>query len=256
MKISISIVTYNSMEDIDGVLESIQNCDCFADIELFVIDNASTDGTAEHVKQKYPFAKVISSQTNGGYGHGHNQALPHLSSDVHFVINPDIRFEKDILSQTARFLLDSEDVALCTPEMFTEDGKYVYPPKAQPRLHYIAARFLGRLKCLQKWRDAYVMADQVRHNDGAPFDIGFCSGAFMAIKTKYLQEVKGFDDRYFLYYEDADLTRKLLKYGRCVCIPKLSIIHEGKRAAYRSREMRKIMIRSMIRYFGKWGWKL
>lgn len=256
MKISISIVTYNSMEDVGGVLDCIQNCDCFSDIDLYVVDNASTDGTADFVSQNYPFATVIRSETNGGYGHGHNQVLSRISSDVHFVINPDIRFENYTLSQTAAYLLASEDVALCTPEMFTEKGDFVFPPKAQPRIHYVVGRFLHGRKPFAKWSDAYSMKDQVQNKQGEPFDIGFCSGAFMAIKTEYLKQVGGFDDRYFLYYEDADLTRKLLALGRCVCHPGLSIIHEGKRAAYKSREMRRIMIRSMIKYFGKWGWKL
>ena len=256
MKISISIVTYNSLDDIGDVLNCIGKSDCISDIELYISDNCSSDGTVGYIKNNFPFAHIIENSKNGGYGYGHNVVIEKVKSDIHFIINPDIRFDEHTLSTTASFLMNNDDVVLCTPEMVTENGEFVFPPKAQPRLHFIVGRFLRNVSFFSKWRKEYVMYERVTNNNGAPFDIEFCSGAFMAIKTDYLKQVDGFDDRYFLYYEDADLTRKLLKCGRCVCIPKLSIIHEGKREAYRSSTIRKIMLSSMFKYFRKWGFKL
>ena len=253
MKLSASIVTYNSNPDVTQALESIEHIYCFHNLKVYVIDNCSTDNTVDFVKKRYPFVNVIETTKNGGYGYGHNQVIEKLTSDIHFIINPDIRFGITTLRETASFLLGRNDIAICTPEMRTSTGGYEFPPKQQPKIRYIVARFFSQFRFLQKWRDEYTMKEKVMNNNGNPFDISFCSGAFMAIKTAYFKQVGGFDDRYFLYYEDADLTRKLLKLGRCVCIPTLSVIHDGKRDAYKSALLRKIMIASMLKYFCKWG---
>ncbi|SDB26665.1 hypothetical protein SAMN02910317_01321 [Ruminococcaceae bacterium FB2012] len=256
MKYSVSIVTYNSIDDIGEVLNCLQKSDIFQDIETFVIDNCSTDGTVDYVVKNYPFVKVIKNKRNGGYGYGHNAAIGKIHSKVHFIINPDIRFDTELIRKTGNFLLNSKSTVICTPEMVSENGDFVFPPKAQPKLHLIFARFFRKIRFFEKWRKEYSMHEKVMNNDGKPFNIDFCSGAFMAIKTKYYKKVKGFDDRYFLYYEDADLTRKLLKYGACKCVPSLSVIHEGKRAAYHSLKCSMIMISSMVKYFSKWGFKI
>lgn len=255
MRLSASIVTYNSISDVGGAIESLRNSDCFEDIDIYVIDNCSNDGTTDHVRQNYPFVTVIENDKNGGYGYGHNKVLEAIDSEIHFIVNPDITFGPTLISGVVSFLRGAEEVSVCTPEMLTEKGEFVFPPKSTPRIRYIIARFFGNIKIFSKWRDEYTMKEKVTNNDGKPFDIEFCSGAFMAIRTEVFKKVKGFDECFFLYYEDADLTRRLLKYGRCVCLPNLSVIHEGKREAYHSTKIRKIMIRSMMKYFLKWAFR-
>ena len=256
MKISASIVTYNSVSDVDGVIKDLMNSDCYPNIDIYVIDNCSTDNTVQHIKSHFPSIKVVPNNINGGYGYGHNTVINWIDSDIHLIINPDIRFDGTLIRKIAEYLTNNDEVSMCTPEMILESGEYVFPPKSQPKLHYIVGRYLKNVKMLSGWRDKYTMKNSVVNSNKSPFEIGFCSGAFMAIKTKYYKMVKGFDDRYFLYYEDADLTRKISQYGKCMCVPTLLIVHEGKREAYHSKRSRKTMISSMIKYFNKWGWEL
>ena len=84
----------------------------------------------------------------------------------------------------------------------------------------------------------------------------YLSGCFMFIRTKVFQEIGCFDERYFMYPEDADLTRRIHEKYKTVFFPGASIVHNHIAAHRKSLRMKKVMIENMIRYFNKWGWLL
>ena len=252
MKLSVSIVTYNSEKDIRGVLDSLSASDCRSDCTVTVVDNGSTDRTLEIITSEYPDVTVIHS-ANRGYGAGNNLALRKAESDVHVVLNPDVLFDETLLSDVAMYMEQNSACVLCTPSVYNMEGELIYSPKKTPRIRYILARFLPWKKgILKRWNDTFT--DYNNHSKD-PYPIELCAGCFMAMRTKAAQDANGFDERFFLYYEDTDLSRRLLDYGQVMCLPQLRIIHNEKRAAYHSAFARRQMIRSLIRYFNKWGWK-
>ncbi len=253
MKISASIVTYNSIHDIRGVLSSLQQSDCYDRCTVTVVDNGSTDGTVALVENDYPGVSVIRSG-NVGYGAGNNQALKTADSDYHFVLNPDVLFGPTLLSDVIAYMEQNPACVLCTPDAYDAEGNRIPSPKKAPRLRYILARFLPfQFTLLQTWRDEFTDY----HNQSTnPYPIQLCPGFFMAMRTGTAQAVGGFDERFFLYYEDTDLSRRMGQLGDIMCLPQLRVVHNEKRAAYHSRRARWQMIRSLIRYFRKWGWKL
>ena len=103
MKISASIVTYNSRDEIDNCLSSLSELEG-TDFVLYVVDNASRDGTADHVEENYPWVKLIRSERNAGFGAAHNIAVKLTDSDCHIIINPDITLDASQIPLMAEYL--------------------------------------------------------------------------------------------------------------------------------------------------------
>lgn len=253
MTASLCIVTYNNKDNIIAALSSIYKYTKGAELTVYIVDNNSTDGTPDIIAGKFPQVQIIRSSENKGFGAGHNLVLPRLRSEYHFIVNPDIKFISDIVTDMCRFLSENPDIAMAVPKFLYEDGRQQFTPKLTPKLRYMLG---GRLEkfggIFRKWRKEYTFADR---NVTEVTDVGFCSGCFIAIRTEIFKAAGGFDERYFLYSEDADLTRTAQKFGRTVYTPQFSVVHLWERAYMKSRKYFLIQISSMFKYFMKWGFK-
>ena len=255
MKISASVVTYNNEKEIRGVLTSLINSDCFTNMDVFVVDNCSSDRTCEIVTEEYPQVKLIRSKTNAGYGGGHNQALRISDTEYHFVINPDILFDTKLISQVVEYMDENPDVVMSIPCVYDMDGELKCPPKCDPKFRYLISRFLPRTRITEKWLREYKRDADVRAAS-SPFEIEVCSGSFMAMRRAVAESIGFFDERYFMYFEDFDISRSIRSKGKIMYLPQYKIIHEGKRAGHHSKAARKMLVDSMKKYYQKWGWKL
>ena len=254
VKVTASIVTYNSRRVIDGVLKSLRCSNCSCDLETVVVDNKSTDDTVDYISKMYPEVRIIQNQINAGYGRANNKALSASDSDYFFVINPDIEFDEDLIQKAVDYLEANPDIVLANPDIKSPEGKRKYPPKALPALHYILPRVVKwKNPLFDKWRREYTYQTRFREE---PFEVEVCSGSFMMCRTSALKAVGGFDERFFLYYEDLDLSRMMAQKGRIVCNPGLSVRHVGAREAHHSKTAGNYMIQSAFKYFNKWGWKI
>lgn len=255
-KISTSVVTYNNENEIRDVLNSIERSDCVDDIDIYVVDNCSTDRTVEIVKKEYPNVHIINSPRNGGYGYGHNQALRASKAKYHFVINPDVKFESDVLSRITTYLEKNANVIMAIPRVNDENGNLTFPPKKEPKLRYLISRFMPYKGIFRNLCDEYTEKRKTLKAQDKSFEIEICSGCFMAMRRLDIMNINGFDEQYFMYFEDFDLSHRARSLGKIVYIPYISIVHEGKRAAHSSKIARKYLMDSMRKYFKKWGWKI
>lgn len=247
--ISLSMVTYNSERWIDGFfnsLKAIKN----TDYHLYVIDNGSTDGTVSLVK-KHINASVtlIENKDNLGFGKAHNLIIDRIESKYHLIINPDITMSNDVVCRMAAYMDDHDDIGILTPKVKFPDGTLQLLPKKNPRISYLVARRVS-LPFLKKYRAAYEMLEK---GADSAFDIEFCTGAFMFVRTALLKKTGGFDPRYFMYFEDADLTREIRQYARAEYNPSFVVFHEWERAGSKSLKFFLIQIHSMIKYMIKWN---
>ena len=248
-----SIVTYNSSDTIRGVLESVSKSETSFPFHATVVDNASSDDTLNIVKE-YPEIEIIEAPGNIGYGAGNNLCINRVDSTYHFIINPDISFESDFIQQAVDYMEAHPQVVMFNPDIRTMDGKRKYPPKALPAIHYIIPRVLHwNNKLFNKWRDEYTYKSKFQEN---PFEVGVCAGSLLVCRTDALKAVGGFDERYFLYYEDFDLSRMMAQQGKIECNPNVTVRHKGAKAAHHSKTARKYMIDSLVKYYKKWGWRL
>ena len=193
---------------------------------------------------------MLCQKENLGFGGGHNAVLSEISSKYHAVINPDIKLDSDVLSYLVDVMEKNSDIAMLTPKILHADGTEQHLPKRHPTFSYL---FLGRLARLggifRKIRKEYTREEE---NFQSPFDIEFCTGCFFLIRSEIFKKVGGFDKRYFMYMEDADLSREVLKYGRVVFDPTVSVTHLWKRESAKNLKSLFLHLSSAFKYLKKW----
>lgn len=248
--VSVSIVSYNSAADIERVLDSLLTATKGVQLQVFVVDNHSCDNTCDLIRSRYEQVTLIELPENIGFGGAHNRAIAAADSDYHVILNPDITFDADVLTALATYLEEDTDAVLATPLILNTDGTPQAVPRVLPKRRYMFAGQLERFGgVFRKWRDAYTRRTETFTS---PTAIEFCTGCFMMFRTAVLKELGGFDDGFFMYMEDADLSRRAAKYGRLMLIPDVTVTHVWEKASGKSAKFLKIHLRSMRYYFSKW----
>lgn len=241
--VSASVVTYNDAGRAPETVNSIALNTKKYPLKLYVIDNNSVDGTADLI-EKSGLATVIKNNKNLGFGAAHNIVLEQQVGKYHFVINPDITVNSDVISDMVDYFESNPDVVMAMPKILNTDGTEQKLPKERPTFKRL---FFGRIS--KKIRNEYVWFDK---QITAPCDIDFCTGCFFCIRTDVFKKVKGFDRRYFMYLEDVDLTLKAKSEGRVMFLPQFSVIHAWERKSVKSLKYLFIHIISCFKFLFKW----
>lgn len=258
--ISIAIVSFNNSQKIEATLGSILQClPATLLVHVVVVDNHSTDDTVERVQtyaQKTGHVTLIQNFKNVGFGKAHNQVLDIVESRYHVICNPDIIISHDVFSPLKLFLERSPRIAIACPRFQGKDGTLQPLNRRYPTvIDLFLRRFLPPpLRPIVRDRlRAYDMQD-VGYDHS--YDVPFLSGAFMFCRMEALKAVGGFDERYFLYFEDADLSRKVQQRGyRTVYFPEVCVTHDWERMAHKSWRGAWVFAKSAYRYFRKWGFQ-
>lgn len=251
-RVSATIVTYNNADKILSAVGTLLEHTRGVELTVYLSDNNSTDSTVRLVRQHYPQVVILQNGGNEGFGWGHNQVLDLLHSDYHAIVNPDIILDGDCISELCRYMNAHPDVGMITPKIRNLDGSEQHLPKLSPTLKYLCGgRYEDVAAFFKRWRTEYTMRDKQLTD---PVDIEFCTGCFMLIRTELFRQIGGFDCRYFMYFEDVDLTREVLAQGQRVQFyPGCWVYHEWERAAAQNFKYLWIEVVSMCKFFDKWG---
>jgi len=247
--INVSVVLYkNLLEEIFPLIETLQKSATVSDI--FLIDNSPTP-TVEF--NNLPVTYIFTGK-NIGYGAAHNIAIrKSIEQNVtyHLVINPDITFNPDIFATIEQFMDSHPSVAQLMPKVYYPSGETQYLCKLLPTpFDLIFRRFLP-----SSWTKKRTERFELRKSGyNKLIDVPYLSGCFMFLRTEALKEVGLFDERFFMYPEDIDLTRRIHLKFRTVFFPDVSIVHHHARGSYINFKMLYIHISNMVKYFNKWGW--
>lgn len=244
-----SIVTHNNMKAIKETLDTIFANIGNVDFRLYVIDNASTDGTPNFIREQYPQVCLIEPMTNNGFGAGHNLVLPMIESDYHIIINPDIIIKDNAIEKMINFLDAQNDIGVLSPKICFPDGREQILGKKNPRLKYLFASRLRNEQAPGKLLREYAMLDE---DLSKIQDIENTTGCFIVFRTSVFKQLGGFDERYFMYFEDADISRRAAKITRVVYYPDAVVYHVWGRESKRNFKLMRIHIKSMLKYFIKW----
>lgn len=243
-----SIVTYNNISTIAKTLETLFGETKDIDFKLYVLDNGSSDGTPEFIEKNYPDVTVIRSGKNVGFGAGHNIIINQVESKYHAVINPDIVLTQNAVKKMADYMDENPDIGLLSPRICFPDGRDQILGKRNPHLKYlVASRLRGDEP--SKLLKEYAMLDC---DLSKPMEIENATGCFMFIRTDILKSIGGFDDGFFMYFEDADLARRINEVSKCVYYPDAVVNHVWGRDSKRNFKLMLVHINSMLRYFRKW----
>ena len=250
--ISCSIVLYKSNDKVFEAIESFLNTTI--PVRLFLVDNSPTNALQEQLKKYIKDSRVeyIFNNKNLGYGVAHNIAINKIifSSTYHLVLNPDVIFREDVLTTLWKYMESNPTVGLVTPKVFYEDGRIQYTCKLLPTpLDLTLRRFLPKRLITSQMKRF-----ELRDYYDAAFEAPYIHGCFMFLRTEALNKVGLFDERFFMYPEDIDLTRRIYKEYKTMFYPGVEIVHSHAKESYKSMKLFYIHIVNMIRYFNKWGW--
>ncbi len=203
--VSVIIVSYNTADLLEACLESVlasKQVLC----EVFVVDNASKDGSAEVVRERFPAVRLIANEDNRGFGAANNQALRECAGRYVIFLNPDTTVEPESFYRMVGFMESHPAVGLAGPRVLNPDGS---------RQDSISLRYPGH---------RYGAADL----GPLPGEIACVLGACQIASRKLLLELGGFDEDFFLYGEDQDLCLRIRKRGHVIgLIDDAVIMHHG-----------------------------
>lgn len=250
--ISASIVIYNQkFEVIKSLLFNIIDIKIIS--KLFIIDNSPTNELQAHIKSEK--IEYIFLDRNIGFGAGHNMALNKailLKMKYHFVINPDIYFLPNTIEKIIEFLDNNSEIGLLMPKILYPDGSVQYLPKLIPHPFDLLVR---RVKFLRKVFAKRLQKYELEQlSNSTTFDAPIISGCFSCLRIEILRTTGLYDEQFFMYFEDFDLSRRINMHYRTVYFSDVSIFHEYERGAEKSFRLFKVYILSLIKYFNKWGW--
>lgn len=249
--VSASLVLYhNRQSDIDKVLKSIlDSCiDC-----LYIVDHSANDEFKSLQKRSDRIYYLHTD--NDGYGKGHNMGFERAQlvrkSKYHVVINPDIYFEPSAISALVEYMDGHPDVGQVMPKIFYPNGDYQYLCKLLPTPSDIFLRQFAPASVREKNDIRYAMKTADIEKE---MDVPSLSGCFMFFRTECFEKIGGFDTRYFMHFEDIDVTRRIGEIARTVYFPGATVIHAHEAAHKKSKKMLLIGLQSAVKYFNKWGW--
>jgi GT2 family glycosyltransferase len=230
--IAVVVVNYNTREHLRACLDSVLLQHPTA---VLVVDNASSDGSATMVRNHYPGVTLLENTANSGYGAGANLGLAHCASDYALLLNSDTRLEAGALEALRGYLDCHPDVAIVGPRLVNSDGTlqascYPFPT---PWHIFLQESALGQLlRFVPVLREANLQT----WSHAAPRESPWLLGAALAIRRTAFEAVDGFDESFFIYYEEVDLCQRLRRAGWNVHFaPVTTITHVGGASTSQAR---------------------
>ena len=264
--LSISIVTYELDTEIFGSL-LVSLCKAIdklpVDVACTSIDIIDNGENALLIRtmvnnlelNAYPI-QVIENEKNIGYGKAHNISILNTPSKYHLILNPDVVLDEDSLVLGIKHLEGDLGVVAICPSCTDADGKTQFIAKRFPSISDLMLRGFAPAflkKIFDKKLANYELRKEIEKNEIFPVEI--ISGCFMLCRSDVLKEIKGFDERYFLYFEDFSLSLKLGNFGSLVFLPTMKIIHFGGHSAKKGFKHICYFIASAIKFFNQFRWK-
>ncbi len=256
MEVTISLVALNQRTDLERLLPSLTVAAGCVQSQILLVDNRSTDGTADFVRRSFPTVQITQNPKRAGYGENHNLNLHKAEGRYVVIMNSDMLVAREVFASLRDYMDSNPDIGIVSPKILNDDGSIQGLNKRLPTLLDL---FLRRFvpKDLQRYFrhriDYYEMRD-VGYDQVC--DVPFLSGAFMFCRTDLLKSLGGFEPSYFLYFEDVDLCRRVQQTHRTVHFPDVCVTHFWERSTHKSWVYTYYFVRSALRYFGRWGYKL
>lgn len=255
MDVTVSIVNWNTRDELRECLASVLAQEG-VDFEVIVVDNASSDGSADMVRSEFGHRVILVHNTsNIGFGAGHNQAIRIARGRYVFLLNPDSRLtEKNVLASMTVYMDASREVGVLGPRIVNPDGSLQFSARRFPTLAAAAFRHTiwGRLFPNNRFVRRYMMTDWAHDREA---EVDWVSGAAMMLRAAMLEQVGPMDEGYFMYCEDVDLCKRArMKRWKVAYWPGATVSHRiGAASDQNPIAMIRQHHRSMLRYFLKFN---
>ena len=253
VRITASLVLYkNEKVDVENICRLI----CGEIIhKLYVIDNSPSDELGTSISVISDKIVYLFNGTNLGYGAAHNIVIKKAIEekvDYHVVINPDISFSKGIFKSLAMYMGENHNCGLVMPKVVYPNGDIQYLCKLLPTPWDLFGR---RFLPLKKYnRNRNYKYELIFSGYDKIMWVPSLSGCFMFMRVDVLRKIGGFDERFFMYAEDLDLSRRIGTVSDTIFNPNIIVMHGYDKGSYKSWKLLRFHIFSVFKYFNKWGW--
>jgi len=224
--LSICLVTLNALGYLEPLLASIKKFNTGLNYELIIVDNASTDGTADWIEKNCPEASLIRNQSNLGYTRGNNQAMALAKGKFLLLLNPDTLLTEDCFEPQIAYLRENPEAGITIPKVLNADGSFQQQSRrgdARPVEVFGYFLKLGKLfpksKALNGYLQSWLSEDKIA-------EVKAVSGSCMFIRREVYEKIGGLDEQFFAYQEDSDYCLRARQAGwKVMYVPLSSIIH-------------------------------
>lgn len=257
MKLSVIIVSYNVKHYLEQCIRSVMSSGRGLDYEIFVVDNASTDNTLSLIKRhfpkrEYPSLHLISNKENIGFGRANNEALRMARGEYILFLNPDTILTERTLNDCCTFMESHADAGALGVRMLHPNGTFALESRRGLPVPFAAAcKIFGLTKLFPKSKlfGGYYLQYLDEHS---VCKIPVVSGAFMMVHNDVLQETGGFDEKFFMYGEDIDLSYRITQTGRQNYYLPTPILHyKGESTERSSFRYVHVFYNAMLIFFNK-----
>jgi len=249
VELSVVIVSYNTIGALEDCLRSVERTMGGIEAEVFVVDNASRDGSAELVADRFPQVQLIRSPRNLGFAGGNNLAFARATGAQVLLLNSDTIVHRGAFRQMLDFMEANPEVGALGPRLLEPDGSLQPSVRRFPSVRALLYQYTA-FRAWRPWRKHY-LAYKMRDFDylhAAPVDVPM--GAALLVRGDLLRELGGLDDGYFMYFEEADLCRRIRARGSSIYYdPTPRVSHRGGESSRPEKDaLFRIYIESMMRY--------
>lgn len=247
------VVTHNSERQIVAALTALRQ----AELPVRLVDNASTDGTVELVRRRFPEVTVLASPTNTGFATAVNRAAAGVDTDVVLLVNPDCVVSSGTVAELVRIIRSRPSVGIVGPRLVDAHGRIaISAHRFESLVTVLASRFGGALvpvalRRLLSGRQRRVAYDACVRG-ARPVAVDWLSGACLAVRRELFVAIGGLDEGYFLYYEDEELCLQAARRGAEVLyVPSVTAVHTGGASSSDPAWIWPHLYRSMLRFFAR-----
>lgn len=258
------VVLRRTLASLYAALQVALESGALSQASLILVDNSGDAGEAQRLQALLGgfsspgvAQQFISGLPNHGYGAANNVALRHSQADLHLVLNPDVELNRAALHEGVHALQDNPDCVLLTPFATDPSGQRQHVAKSMPGFMTLFGRALPGISGALRDRMGnarYELRGQL--NDSPVKGVFLAGGCFMLCRSRELQAVGGFDESFFMYFEDFDLSLRLCAgQPRVLYAPSVRIVHGGGQAASKGLRHIRWFAASALRFFNRHGWR-
>ncbi len=218
------VVNRNTREYLRSCLESLAGQDVEGGVSVWVVDNGSTDSSAEMVLRDFPGVNLILNERNVGYARACNQAAGKVVEPYILMMNSDTVLSAGTARELVAYMEENPGVGVVGPRILNSDGSLQYSCREFPSVpDAFAHGFLGLFKKGNRATARYMKTGWAHDRDA---EVDWVSGCFFAVRRAAFEELGGFDERYYMYVEDVDLCWRAWQSGwRVAYLPRADVRH-------------------------------